>query len=105
MFTDANVIVVAQALVRPDEGISRTLEYFVRRIIGPEGELLYGIRVDMRNCEGELILRDETPALTGNIDEVYALAQAFAEGAVMPYALQEMVEECFCLETGQVEIW
>jgi len=97
-----NVIPIAQATVQPDDGKVVELEYFVRCITGPEGEALYGLRVDKRQPGGDLIEREETEALTGSIDEATVLAEAFAEGTVMPCVLLEMVEEWFCHDTKQV---
>jgi len=97
-----NIIAVAQATIHPEGGELMNLEYFLRQFTGPEGEALYGLRVDMRRPGGELVEREETEALTGSIAEVTVLAEAFAAGTVMPYVLLEMVEEWFCPETKQV---
>jgi len=100
--TNANVIAVAQSTVHPEGGELMTLEYFLREFTGPEGEALYGLRVDMRRPGGDLAERQETEALTGSIAEATVLAEAFAAGTVMPYTLLEMVDEWFCRETKQV---
>jgi len=79
-----------------------TLKYFLCCFTGPEGEALYGLRVDMHNPLGDLLEREETEALTGSKDEITVLAEAFAAGTVMPCVLKEMVAEWFCPKTKQV---
>jgi len=99
---NANVIAVANSTVQPESGEEMTLEYFLCQHIGPEGEMLYSLRVDMRRPGGDLVESEETNALTGSKEEATVLAEAFAAGTVMPYVLLEMVEEWFDPETKQV---
>ena len=99
-----NVIPVTTTTVHPDDGEMAILEYYLRCFTGPEDEVLYGLRVDMRHPGGDLIEREETPALTGSMADVVVLAKAFAAGTVMPYVLLEMVEEWFCFETKKAEV-
>ena len=98
----SNIIQIAKSTVRLESGEMTSLEYFLRSFTGPEGEALYGLRVDMRRPDGELVERNETEPLTGSIEEATVLAEAFAAGTVMPCVLIEMVEEWFCPETKQV---
>ena len=97
-----NIIEIAKSTVQLESGELMSLEYFLRCFTGPEGEALYGLRVDMRRPDGQLVERQETEPLTGSIEEATVLAEAFAAGTVMPYVLLEMVEEWFCPETTQV---
>jgi len=100
----SNVIAVAQATIHPEGGELAALEYFLRCFTGPEGEILYGLRVDKRHPGGDLIEREETEALTGSLHEVTVLAEAFAAGTVTPCVLLEMVEEWFCPESQQAKL-
>ena len=86
-------IPVAHAAITLEDGKMLILEYSLRCLTGPEGEELYGLRVDMRSPNGMLIEREETAALTGSQNEAMALAKVFAEGTVPPCVLLEMVEE------------
>ena len=95
MCSCVQVIAVTQAIIRPDEGGSLLLEYFLRLWTGQEDEVLYGLRVDKRSPDGVLIEREETPALTGSIEEATALAKRFAKGTVPPCVLLEMVDEWY----------
>ncbi|MCL2405974.1 MAG: DUF6514 family protein [Defluviitaleaceae bacterium] len=97
--TKDNINLIAKATVQPDEGGQLALEYFLRCYTGPEGEALYGMRIDMRNPSGNLIEREETKALSGSKEDITVLVEAFAEGTVMPCTLHEMVEEWFCKKT------
>jgi len=91
-----NVNPVAQATIHPEGGELMELEYFLRSYTGPEGETLYGMRVDMRHPGGDLIEREETQALSGSMADVAELVEAFAAGTVPPCVLHEMVTEWFC---------
>jgi len=99
MLLTANIIFVAQETIYSENGGTSSLEYFLRSHTGPDGETQYGMRIDMRNPDGELLERDETAGLSASITDVAELAEAFAKGTVRPSYLHEMVEECFCLET------
>lgn len=90
-----NTIAIAQTTIQPDDGGILALEYFVCLLTGQEGEVLYGLRVDKRHPGGELIEREETPALTGSLAEITALAETFAAGTVPPCVLLEMVDEWY----------
>ncbi|MCL2360613.1 MAG: DUF6514 family protein [Defluviitaleaceae bacterium] len=90
-----NVIAIAQATIQPDGGEQVALGYFLCQHTGPEGEILYGLRVDKRHLEGGLIEREETPPLTGSLADATAMAEAFAKGTVPPCVLLEMVDEWY----------
>ena len=94
-----NIIPVSQEIIYPDNGELLSLEYFLRCYYGPEGETLYGMRIDMRYPGGDLLEREETPALSASIADIAVLTEAFAEGTVMPGNLLEMIDEWFCPET------
>jgi len=88
-------ILIRKATIQPDESELLTLEYHVCLLTGPEGEVLYGLRVDKRCQRNNLIEREETPALTGSMAEAKALAEKFADGTVPPCVLLEMVDEWY----------
>ena len=96
MTTIKNVIPIAKATIHPEGSQPMTLEYYLRCYTGPEGEDLYGMRIDMRHIGGDLAEREETAALSGCVEDVTVLVNAFAEGTVTPCVLHEMVEEWFC---------
>lgn len=96
MLKISDVIVVAKETVCTDDGDLLSLEYFIRSFTTPNGEALYGMRIDKRYPSGGLIEREETRALSCSIADVAALVEAFAAGTVMPCVLHEMIEECFC---------
>ena len=104
MLKISNIIPVAKTTIQPDDSEPAVLEYYLRCFTGPEEEVLYGLRVDMRHPDGDLLQREETDALTGSMAEVRALAEAFTEGTVMPCVLREMVDEWFCYDTGKAEV-
>ena len=87
--------VVAQAIICPEDSDAMTLKYFLLQlhVPGKEWETQYGLRVDKYHHTGALLEREETQALTSSLDDVTALANAFAAGAVPPCVLNEMVEE------------
>lgn len=93
MCTCRQIIAVAQASILPDSGEQLILEYYIRQYTGAEDEILYGLRVDKRSTEGVLIEREETPALTGSLQEATSLAERFAAGTVPPCTLLELVDE------------
>ena len=99
MLTTANITFVSQETICHENRGALTLEYYLRGHTGPDGETQYGMRIDMRNPDGELLERDETTGLSTSIADVAELAKAFAKGTVEPSFLHEMVEECFCQET------
>jgi len=86
---------IAKAIIHPEDDDQVALEYAVRCIVGPEGETLYGLRVDKRSLAGVLIEREETPGLTGSMDEATVLAETFAAGTVPPCVLLEMVADYY----------
>ena len=86
-------ISVASVTIHPDESEPLILEYSLRCVQGPEGEELYGLRVDKRFSNGNLLEREETEAVTSVMDEARALAEAFAAGTVPPCVLLEMADE------------
>jgi len=96
MIKTSNIIAVAQETIQPDDGDLLALDYYLRLYTGPEGETLYGIRLDMRYPGGDLIEREETEGLSSCMEDITILAEAFARGAVVPYVLHEMVEDSFC---------
>ena len=92
------VIAVAKAIIHPDESLPRALEYYIYQKAGLGGRPLYGLRVDKRSLDGELLEREETPSITSSLEEVMALANAFATGTVPPCVLLEMVDEWYDLD-------
>lgn len=93
MCSNKQVTAIAKATIHPDEGGPLVLEYFLCHFTGEEGEALYGLRVDKRSPNGVLIEREDTPALTGSLDDATSLANTFAKGTVPPCVLNEMVDE------------
>ena len=93
MFNTKQTIAVAQATIHPEGGELSVLDYSLLCTAGPEGETLYGLRVDKRCPNGTLQEREETDAITGSLDEAMTLAKAFAAGTVPPCVLLEMVDE------------
>ena len=87
------IIPVARMSFSPDDVEAMTLEYSLRCVTGPEGEDVFGLRVDKRRQGGQLVEREETPALTSSQGEATAMAKAFAAGTVPPCVLLEMVDE------------
>jgi len=98
MLATANIIFVSQETIFPENGEILTLEYYLRSHTRPDGETQYGMRIDTRSLNGELLERDETAGLSASIADVAVLAEAFAEGTVLPGNLLEMVDEWFCPE-------
>jgi len=96
MLKTSDVIVVSTETVCTEDGDIFYLEYFLRCFTGLEGEAMYGMRIDMRYPSGELLVREETSALSSSMSDVATLIEAFAEGTVMPCVLHEMIEEWFC---------
>jgi len=95
MNTSITIIPVAKATIQPEDSELLVLDYALRLIPGPEGEALYGLRVDKRSSDGVLLEREETPILTGSLEEAKALAETFAAGTVPPCVLLEMVAEYY----------
>ena len=87
------LVPIASTVITPEDSGPLTLEYALRKITGPEGEELYALRVDKRTNEGALVEREETPAITGSLEDATAIANAFAAGTVPPCVLIEMVDE------------
>ena len=86
-------IVIAKANFQPTGRELCHLEYALLTVAGPEGEELYAIRVDMRSACGILLEREESPGITGSLEDATVMATAFANGSVPPYFLMDMVEE------------
>jgi len=101
MLKPSDVIAVAQAYIFLDEWELISLEYYLRCYTGQKRETMYGIRIDKRYPEGDLIERDETAALSTSFNDVRDLVEAFARGTVMPCTLHDMVGEWFCPLTGK----
>ena len=89
------IIPIAKATIQPEDGGQLLLDYALRCVTGPEGETLYGLRVDKRFPNGVLVEREETPGLTGSLEEASNLAEIFAAGTVPPCVLLEMVAEYY----------
>ena len=87
------VVSHAKAAIELENGEQLALEYSLRYFTGPEEEALYGLRVDKRTTQGQLVEREETSAITASLEVAKALAEAFAAGTVTPCVLQEMVHE------------
>ena len=92
---NASIIPVAHATYHPEGESTMALDYFILSFTGPEGEALYGLRVDKSSLSGTLVEREETEAVTGSFKEITAIAEAFAAGTVPPCVLHEMVYEWF----------
>jgi len=95
MNTSTTIIPVAKATIQPEDSELLVLDYSLRCLTGPEGETLYGLRVDKRLPNGVLIEREETPGLTGSMEDAKTLAETFAAGTVPPCVLLEMVAEYY----------
>ena len=95
MYNCNKIVAITQTTIQPDDGELLKLEYYLCRLIGSEGEALYGLRVDKRHTDGRLIEREETPALTGSLEDAMAMAEVFAKGTVPPSVLLEMVDEWY----------
>ena len=93
MYNRNDLEAVAQAIICPDNSEAMTLEYFLRKLTDPDGEIAYGLRVDKRQQKGVLVEREETTALTRSLADITAMAKAFAAGSVPPCVLIEMVDE------------
>ena len=88
-----NSIAVAQEAFTLENGVQLVLAYSILHLIGPEDEDLYGIRVEKRYPNGNLIEMQDTAGITGSIAEAKAIAEAFAAGTVPPCALLDMIAE------------
>ena len=97
-----NTIPITQVRFSTDKDHLLILEYSLRCVAGPQGEDLYGLRVDKRNQEGLLLEREETPAFTNSHSEATALAKTFAVGTVPPCVLLEMLDEWYSTFDDQV---
>ena len=86
-------IPVTTATIHPEDGEPLLLEYTLLKQTGPEGEILYALRADKRAQAGYLLEREETPGLTGSLDDAIHMAKAFAAGTVPPCVLLEMAAE------------
>ena len=85
---------IAKVCFQPEGSEASILEYTLRSIAGPEGEVLYALRVDRHcKCCGSLLESAETPGLTGSLKDATVIAKAFAEGSVPPSALIDVTEE------------
>ena len=84
---------IAKASFQPEGSEVLTLEYTLLSVSGPEGETLYALRVDKRCPNGNLLEREETPGLTGSLEDATVMAKAFADGSVPPSVLLEVAEE------------
>ena len=97
------VMTIAHATIHPEDGEPLVLEYFLRLLTGQEDEVLYGLRVDKRTPGGMLLEREETPALTGSLEDATTLAKTFAKGTVPPCVLLEMVDEWYDIVSPPVK--
>ena len=91
----SETINIASTVIQPENCDALNLVYSLKKLAGPEGEDLYALRVDKRTPSGTLIEREETPAITGSLDDATAIASAFAAGTVPPCVLLEMVDEWY----------
>ena len=104
MLKPSDVIAVARACIFLDEGELISLEYYLRCYTSPIGATMYGVRIDKRYPEGNLIERDETAALSASFADMLELVKTFAKGTVMPSTLHDMVEEWFCPITRKLAL-
>ena len=98
MTNSKHVVAVATSMIHPEDSLPLVLEYCICQKLGQGAMPLYGLRVDKRNLDGGLLEREETPAITSSLEEVTALANAFAKGTVPPCVLLEMVDEWYGLD-------
>ena len=92
---ESEVINIASTVIQPEDYDALNLVYSLRKLSGPDGEELFALRVDKRTLSGTLIEREETPAITGSLDDATAIANAFAAGTVPPCVLLELVDEWY----------
>lgn len=84
---------VADEKIRLESGETWVLSYYVPVFSGEDGEEIFGLRVEKKSPEGDLLESEETPPLTADRDEIFAMARAFARGSVPPVTLLEMADE------------
>ena len=83
-------VAVARNTVHADEDYEIVLEYTILK-----RETYYGLRVDKRSVDGELLDREQQPALTGSLEEMMTLTNAFSAGTVFPCTLNDLLEDWY----------
>ncbi|MCL2356115.1 MAG: DUF6514 family protein [Defluviitaleaceae bacterium] len=94
MVTTATMQKIAEKSMSADTGEAWILSYFVQTFTKDDGEEYYGLRVEKRrDSETEIEEAEETGGITECRDEIFAIAQAFAEGTVPPLTLLEIADD------------
>ena len=78
----------ADTRVINETGDAFTLVYYISVTGG-----LYGLKVEKRGKNGQLIETETTPAFTASHEEAARLARLFAKNSVPPCTLLEMTDE------------
>jgi len=79
--------------VKYDNGTEWVLEFYLQSLKTPEGDNLYGVKINRSTLEGVLAESNETFAATENIDEALTMIRAFSRGKVLPISLPHMVDD------------
>ncbi|MCL2286153.1 MAG: DUF6514 family protein [Firmicutes bacterium] len=80
-----------------DGDVTWLLEYYLCTYPNPsnDGKGRFGIKVVRNNIDGTLDKAAETFAVTDDLGEAMAMIHCFAQGAVRPQTLVDMVDEWF----------
>ena len=78
-----------------DGNVTWLLAYYLQTYPNPskDGRGRFGIKIARNHPDGSLEHVAETFAISDNLNEVMEMIEAFARGAVRPYALNDMVED------------
>ena len=84
---------ITKAELRNEDGDTWVLNYYLQSFAGENSQTAYGLRIDKSTPDGVLCEREETLAITENLEELQIMAKAFAKGSVPPVTLLEMADD------------